>query len=83
MNHLDNNQDGIRITFICYVFENIFCLDSNENNQNETNDNIVDERGSVSFKEYKKLEIENINLRKQNISLENQLNFMKKNYVRK
>lgn len=43
----------------------------------------MNEQGSVSFKKYKKLEKENIRLREQKKSLENELSFMKKNYIRK
>ncbi|CAF2065112.1 unnamed protein product [Rotaria magnacalcarata] len=56
---------------------------STEQNKDETNDDTMDERGSFSFKEFKRLQKENINLRQQKTSLENQVNFMKKNYIRK
>ncbi|CAF2107014.1 unnamed protein product [Rotaria magnacalcarata] len=54
---------------------------STEQNKDETNDDTMDERGSFSFKEFKRLQKENINLRQQKTSLENQVNFMKKNYI--
>ncbi|CAF4875717.1 unnamed protein product [Rotaria sp. Silwood1] len=55
--------------------------DSNDDNISETDDNTVDEGGPVSYKKYRKLQKENIILQQQKISLEKELNFMKKNYV--
>jgi hypothetical protein len=82
VNYVDDNQDSITITFFSYVFENISCLDSNEDDNCETNDN-TNVRSSVSFKEHKKLQKENALLRKQKTSFENEVKFMKNNFVRK
>ena len=82
VNHCDIDQGSITNNSISCIFENIFSLDSTEQNTRETNVNTIDE-GGFSLKAFKKLQKENITLRKEKASLENVVNFMKKNYVRK
>ena len=83
VNHFDIDQCSITKNSISCIFENIFSLDSTEQNTDETNVNTIDKGGFFSLKAFKKLQKENITLRKEKASLENVVNFMKKNYIRK